>query len=325
VKAAIGQQVGHEELGGATMHMEVSGTIDFHEKNDEACIQRLRSLVAKFPKQTVELFQSRKPARKTEDIYSVFKPGYDFHEVLDCIADADSIDEYKAEYGKTLFCGYARIGGRAVGVVANSHKRVMTKEKGLQLGGVIYTESSDKAARFVMDCEQSRLPLIFFQDVSGFMVGRDAEHAGIIRSGAKLVNAISNVTVPKITIVNGGSFGAGNYALCGKAFDPVFIFAWPGAKYAVMGGSQAAQTLLQLEERKARNSGVNLSDEDRKKMLDTIQDRYESQTDIRYGAARGWVDAIISPHTTRDVLIRSLNYSTRPSPTPGFRSGVFQV
>lgn len=326
VKAAIGQQVDEAELGGARMHAETSGTVDFLEKDDESCIARLRQLVQMLPLEA-ENTQSTPaaPTRPVEEIYTTLGRAYDIHNVLSCIADAQSVIEYRAEYGKTLMCAYARMGGRPVGIVANQHVPVKSATKGVQLGGVIYSDSADKAARFVMDCEQSRLPIIFFQDVQGFMVGRDAEQSGIIRSGAKLVNAVSNVTVPKLTVVIGGSFGAGNYALCGKAFDPVFIFAWPGAKYAVMGGAQAAQTLLQLEERQAKRSGKHLSPEDRQLLLKTIKDRYDLQTDIRYGAARGWVDAIIAPHATRQVLIESLTIATRVRPSGGFRSGVFQT
>ena len=366
VKAAIGQEVDGEELGGARMHAETSGTVDFREKDDESCIKRLRELVALIPLPPREglgegegsklgaarsqgqthprlaalggtsLSSLRElplpkregsvdPSRGANDLYKLIGTQYDAHNLLGCIADADSVHEYKADYGKTLLCAYARVVGRAVGVIANQHVTVKSKTKGFQLGGVIYGDSADKAARFVMDCEQNRLPIVFFQDVQGFMVGRDAEQSGIIRSGAKLVNAVSNVTVPKITVVVGGSFGAGNYALCGKAFDPTFLFAWPGAKYAVMGGAQAAETLLSLEERKAKGAGRQLDDADRRRLRETIKNRYDSQTDIRYAAARGWIDAIIAPHTTRDVLIRALRYATRPRPTGGFRSGVFQV
>jgi 3-methylcrotonyl-CoA carboxylase beta subunit len=327
VKAAIGQQVDEEELGGAGMHALTSGTVDFREKDDPACIRRLRELIGLIPEVPGPALDGKSsgPVRDPDELYGLFGGEYDAHNLLACIADADSIHEYKAEYGRTLLCAYARLGGRPVGIVANQHIRVQSRDKGIQLGGVIYGDSAEKAARFVMDCDQNRLPIVFFQDVQGFMVGRDAEQSGIIRSGAKLVNAVSNVTVPKITVVIGGSFGAGNYALCGKAFDPVFLFAWPGARYAVMGGAQAAQTLLSLEERKARSAGRLLDDAARRKLRDTIKERYDSQTDIRYGAARGWIDAIIPPHTTRDVLIRALRYATRPNPAGGFRSGVFQV
>ena len=325
VKAAIGQVAGDEELGGARMHAEISGTADFVEKDDESCLTRLRSLVAMIPEPTATAEPKAAPDREPAEIYEIFGETYDARELMSCIVDAGSLTEYKADYGKTILCAYAKLGGRSIGILANQHITVKSKTKGFQLGGVIYDDSADKAARFIMDCEQNRLPLVFFQDVQGFMVGRDSEQAGIIRCGAKMVNAVSNVTVPKITVVVGGSFGAGNYAMCGKAYDPVFIYAWPGAKYAVMGGAQAAGTLLSLEERKAKAAGRQLSDEDRERLRAAIKDQYDAHTDIRYGAARGWVDAIIAPHTTREVLIRSLRYATRPVPTGGFRSGVFQV
>jgi len=212
-----------------------------------------------------------------------------------------------------------------VGIVANQRRPVTTAKHEMQLGGVLHADSADKAARFIMDCNQTRLPLVFFQDVLGFMVGRDAEHSGILRSGAKLVNVVSNVEVPKVTVIVGGSFGAGNYALCGKAFDPHFIFAWPAARYAVMGSAQAAGTLLALEERQAKREGRILSEQDRQRLRATIEDRYEEQSDIRYGAARGWVDAIIAPHSTRDVLISVLDWVSRTPPPGGLRAGVLQV
>jgi acetyl-CoA carboxylase carboxyltransferase component len=327
VKAAIGQEVDREELGGAAMHARVSGTIDFHEPNDEACLARLRLLVAMLPGDPPSLEHFASPQRGVDDIYDVVNGHgeYDVRDVLACVIDADSMHEYKAEYGKTLVCAYARIGGQRVGIVANQHVRSKSAAGELQIGGVIYHDSADKAARFVMDCNQSGLPLVFLQDVSGFMVGRDAEQHGIIRSGAKLVNAVSNSTVPKITVVIGGSFGAGNYALCGKAFDPEFIFAWPGARYAVMGAEQAAETILSIEKRAAERAGRKIGGDELKRLHDDIKRDYQHQTDIRYGAARGWVDAVIAPHTTRDVLVHALRCATRPPPKGGFRGGVMQV
>ena len=250
---------------------------------------------------------------------------YDARELINCIIDPDSMSEYKADYGKSLVCAYASIGGQKVGIVANQRMRTKSPRGELQIGGVIYHDSADKAARFVMDCNQTQIPIVFFQDVQGFMVGRDSEQSGIIRSGAKLVNAVSNSTVPKITVIVGGSFGAGNYALCGKAFDPVFIFAWPSAKYAVMGADQAAGTLAQIQQRQSERGGKKLSQEDIEQLRQRITRDYQNQTDIRYGAARGWVDAIIAPHETREVLIRTLSLATRPQPSGGFRAGVFQV
>src|ERR1700716_4159856 len=254
VKAAIGQIVDAEELGGAKMHAEISGTVDFFEKDDRSCLKRLRSLVGLLPEAEAAKVALKPrvtaPAKKPQAVYDLMsldgnKP-YDARDLLASVIDADSLDEYKADYGKTLVTAYARIAGRPVGIVASQRLQVRTKKEGIQMGGVIYSDSADKAARFVMDCNQTGLPLVFFQDVLGFMVGRDAEQHGIIRSGAKLVNVVSNATVPKLTVVVGGSFGAGNYALCGKAFDPVFIFAWPNARYAVMGAEQAAGTLLSI-------------------------------------------------------------------------------
>ncbi|HEX5242245.1 MAG TPA: carboxyl transferase domain-containing protein, partial [Tepidisphaeraceae bacterium] len=250
---------------------------------------------------------------------------YDMRDVLACIIDVSSIAEYKAEYGKSLICAYAAVGGQKVGIVANQRHPIKSAQGQLQIGGVIYDDSADKAARFVMDCNQTGLPILFFQDVLGFMVGREAEQHGIIRSGAKLVNAVSNSTVPKITVIVGGSFGAGNYALCGKAFDPVFIFAWPSARYAVMGAEQATGTLITLRQRQAEREGAKLSEEELDKLRQRTIADYQSQTDIRYGAARGWVDAIIEPHTTRQVLIDALAIATRPAAKGGLRMGVLQV
>src|SRR5437588_1575245 len=254
VKAAIGQIVDAEELGGAKMHAEISGTVDFHEKDDTACLKRLRSLVGLLPeaRATKEVPKQKEPAsaKRPQAVYDLIsldgnKP-YDARDLLASIIDADSLDEYKADYGKTLVTAYARIAGRPIGIVASQRIQSRTKQEGIQMGGVIYSDSADKAARFVMDCNQTGLPIIFFQDVTGFMVGRDAEQSGIIRSGAKLVNAVSNSVVPKITVVVGGSFGAGNYALCGKAYDPRFIVAWPTALYAVMGAAQASDTVFTI-------------------------------------------------------------------------------
>jgi 3-methylcrotonyl-CoA carboxylase beta subunit len=333
VKAAIGQIVDAEELGGAKMHSEISGTVDFFEKDDPSCLKRLRSLVALLPEAKAGgadgAHALSKPAKNPDSVYDLIsfdgRTNYDVHDLLDTIVDENSFDEYKADYGKTLVTAYARINGRAVGIVANQRVQVRTKKEGIQMGGVIYSESADKAARFVMDCNQTNLPIIFFQDVSGFMVGRDAEESGIIRSGAKLVNAVSNSVVPKITVIVGGSFGAGNYALCGKAYDPRFIVAWPNARYAVMGAAQASDTVFSILA-KARDRGdKKASPEELEELRAKVKQSYEEQTDIRYGAARGWVDAIIQPHETRDVLIRLLEYVCRPMPQTHFHTGVIQV
>lgn len=333
VKAALGQETSPEELGGADMHAKVSGTIDFHEKDDESCLKRLRELIDLLPQecrvrtadQGNQMVRGADPTRLNDLLSPDGRKEYNALDLLNCIVDPDSLHEYKADYGKTLVCTYASVGGVKVGIVANRRQHAKTPRGELQLGGVIYHDSADKAARFVMDCSQTGLPLLFFQDVQGFMVGRDSEQHGIIRSGAKLVNAVSNATVPKITVIVGGSFGAGNYALCGKAFDPAFIFAWPSAKYAVMGAEQAAGTLLALEKRQAERKGKTLAPGELESLHEAIRSSYENQTDIRYGAARGWVDAIIAPDTTRTVLIQALALATRPAPTGGFRAGVIQV
>jgi len=333
VKAAIGQMVDAEELGGAQMHAEVSGTVDFYEKDDLSCLQRLRSLIALLPEandsKAFEVSkETAKPAKNPDAVYDLIsfdgQKQYDVRQLLASVVDANSLDEYKAGYGKTIVTAYARIDRRPVGIVANQRLQVRTKKEGIQMGGVIYSDSADKAARFVMDCNQTSLPIIFFQDVTGFMVGRDAEESGIIRSGAKLVNAVSNSVVPKITVVVGGSFGAGNYAMCGKAYDPRFIIAWPTARYAVMGAAQASDTVFAVLAR-ARERDQKSSPQELEELRNTVKKNYEEQTDIRYGAARGWVDAIIQPHETRDVLIRLLQYVSRPMPKAHFHTGVVQV
>jgi 3-methylcrotonyl-CoA carboxylase beta subunit len=329
VKAAIGQSASHEELGGAAMHAGVSGTIDFREKDDPACLDRLRRLVGLLPADTRRVDPSLKPGRPADDIPKLFSPSarqeYDIRDLLACFLDAAPFDEYKAEYGQTLVCGYGRLGGAPVGVVANQRKRCKPATGPIQYGGVLYVDSSDKAARFIMDCNQTRAPILFLQDVNGFMVGRDSEQAGIIRAGAKLVNAIANSVVPKLTVILGGSFGAGNYALCGKAFDPRFMLAWPTAKYAVMGGEQAANTLLDVTVNALRRSGhepdANELDELRRK----VEAGYAETTDIRYAAARLWIDAILNPLETRAALLLALEVATRFDEGRPFKTGVFQV
>lgn len=335
VKSAIGQEVSHEELGGAAMHASVSGTIDYHEPNDEACLERIRRLVAASPadsSQPTPPFTQQvgvDPARPADDIDTLVHPDprrdYEVREVLNCLIDAGSFDEYKAEYGQTLVCGTARINGFAVGIVANQHHRIRTASGEYQFGGVIYVDSAEKASRFVMNCNQGWLPLIFLQDVNGFMVGREAERGGIIKAGAKLVNAVSNSRVPKITVLTGGSFGAGNYALCGKAFDPRFIFAWPNARCAVMGSEQATSTLLDVTIKSLQRDGRTLDAEDLAELRDRVKNDYEQQTDVRYGAARGWVDAIIAPAETRQILTLALEIVTRTVSDEPFRTGVYQV
>jgi acetyl-CoA carboxylase carboxyltransferase component len=272
---------------------------------------------------------TNKPAKKPDTVYDLIsfdgQKQYDVRDLLATVTDANTTEEYKTDYGKTIVTAYARIDGRPVGIVANQRLQVRTKKEGIQMGGVIYSDSADKAARFVMDCNQTSLPIIFFQDVTGFMVGRDAEQSGIIRSGAKLVNAVSNSVVPKITVVVGGSFGAGNYAMCGKAYDPRFIVAWPTARYAVMGAAQASDTVFAILAR-ARERGDKKATHDELEELRTkVKQSYEEQTDIRYGAARGWVDTIIQPHETRDILVQLLQYVSRPTPKGHFHTGVIQV
>ncbi len=331
VKAAIGQNVSHEDLGGAHMHAAVSGTIDFREPNDEACLERLRRLIAVLPADLRKV-SSDVPAGKPTGDFAAWVEAtadrqreYDIRDYLPCLLDAGPFDEYKAEYGQTLVCGYGRLGGVSIGVVANQHKRCRPAQGPIQYGGVLYVESADKAARFIMDCNQSRVPLLFLQDVNGFMVGRDAEQAGIIKAGAKLVNVISNSVVPKITLILGGSFGAGNYALCGKAFDPRFIFAWPTARYAVMGGEQAASTLLEITVSALRRTGHEPDAEELDELRRKVEATYEEQTDIRYAAARLWVDAILDPADTRTVLLFALEVATRHEENKPFKTGVLQV
>ena len=342
VKAAIGQEVDTEELGGAKMHAEISGTVDYVEPNDAAALQRVRQLIDLLPPDRAhirdhhEVLANLEPdslpltERDSQDLYDIVpvdgRTTYDVRDVLTTLVDQGSLSEYKADYGKTLVTAYAKIGGLPVGIVANQRTHSQSKRHGIEIGGVIYADSADKAARFVMDCNQSKVPLIFLQDVTGFMVGRDAEQSGIIRCGAKLVNAISNSIVPKITIVIGSSFGAGNYALCGKAYDPDFILAWPNAKYAVMGADQAADTLFQVQKKAAEQAGAHLSNEELEAMRSKIHKRYQETVDVRYGAARGWVDALIAPHETRKNLLHLLHVLRRAvPPSDHFHTGVFQV
>ena len=326
VKAAIGQTVSHEDLGGAHMHAAVSGTIDFREPDDAHCLDRLRRLVDLLPPDAVNVRFDLAPERPVAEILDhQGAKEFDIRDLLASILDAGPFDEYKSEFGQTLVCGYGRLGGVAVGVVANQKKHCKPASGPLQFGGVIYTDAADKAARFVMDCNQTRVPILFFQDVNGFMVGRDSEQAGIIRSGAKLVNAISNSVVPKLTVILGGSFGAGNYALCGKAFDPRFIFAWPGAKYAVMGGEQAAGTLLDITVSALRRTGHELDAVELEELRRKTEASYREQMDIRHAAARLWVDAILDPVRTRAVLLEALATALRHDAGKAFKTGVLQV
>jgi acetyl-CoA carboxylase carboxyltransferase component len=337
VQAAIGQQASAEELGGARMHAQISGTVDFREPNDEACIDRIRALVDKIGHRPTAPFDYKPPelpAYPAEEIYGIYSPEpskqYDVRDVIARIVDRSQFEEYRAEFGQTVVCGYARIGGWAVGMVANQKKHVTvsapgTGEKRIEFGSVIYTESADKAARFILDCNQNLVPLIFMHDVNGFMVGKEAEWTGIIAAGAKMVNAVANSVVPKIVVICGGSFGAGHYAMCGKAYDPRFVFAWPTARYAVMSGDSAAGTLVELRIRQLEREGKKLSDADTKELKRSIRASYEHQTDPRYAAARLWVDAIIDPARTREALIEALESAALNPEIEEFRTGVLQT
>src|ERR1700722_10785945 len=343
-EAAMGQKYSSEELGGATMHAEISGTVDFKEPNDHLCLARLRSLVGRLGHGRAAPFdrapydaQRDAPKYAPQDLYALFDPdpskgasnSYDMHEVVARLVDRSEFDEYKADYGKTVLCGYARIGGYAVGIVANQKTHQthtsQTGEKRVEFGGVIYAESAEKAARFIMDCNQNLIPLIFLHDVNGFMVGRDAEWSGIIRAGAQMVSAVANSTVPKITVLLGGSFGAGHYAMCGKAYDPRFLFAWPTARYAVMSGASAAGTLVEIKIRQLERGGKQLSEEEKRELFASIQASYDEQTDSRYAAARLWVDAIIDPAKTRDVLLTALKAVALNPEVEKFNPGVIQT
>jgi 3-methylcrotonyl-CoA carboxylase beta subunit len=329
-------------LGGATMHAEISGTVDFKEPNDHLCLARLRSLVARLghgpgaPFDRVR-FDAQRDAPKfaPQELDALVDPdpgagnSYDMHEVIARLVDRSEFDEYKADYGKTLLCGYGRIGGFAVGIVANqkTHQTHTSQsgEKRVEFGGVIYAESAEKAARFIMDCNQNLIPLIFLHDVNGFMVGRDAEWSGIIRAGAQMVSAVANSTVPKITVILGGSFGAGHYAMCGKAYDPRFVFAWPTARYAVMSGASAASTLVEIKIRQLERGGKLLSEQEKSQVVASIKASYDEQTDCRYAAARLWVDAIIDPAKTRDVLLTALKAVALNPVVEKFNPGVIQT
>lgn len=323
VKAAIGQVIDTEELGGAEMHASISGTVDFLEEDDASCLHHLRELIAMLPIQNSDT----STIERIESLYDlVDSPSYDVKEVLKSLVDPGTLLEYKQKYGKALVTTFAKIDGIPIGIVANQKKPVKTGKGEIEIGGVIYADSADKAARFVMDCNQMQIPLVFLQDVVGFMVGREAEQSGIIRSGAKLVNAISNSIVPKITVIIGNSFGAGHYALCGKAYDPTFIFAWPNAHYAVMGAEQAADTLLHIKERTAERQGKPMTPQEKDLLKKDIRTRYSAQMDIRYGAARGWIDAIIDPADTRKILARALKLAQKKSSEKAiFHTGVLQV
>jgi 3-methylcrotonyl-CoA carboxylase beta subunit len=332
VKAAIGETTDTDTLGGAVTHTSVSGIADYKFKTEEECLDQVKKIMSTLghpPLAGYDHIESREPLKKPEEIYGLLpseasKP-YDMLEIINRIVDAPGVQQYKEEYGKTIICGYARIDGWAVGIVANQRTVVKTKKGEVQLGGVIYNDSADKAARFIMNCNQKKIPLVFLQDVTGFMVGTRSEHAGIIKDGAKMVNAVANSVVPKFTIIVGNSYGAGNYAMCGKAYDPRIILAWPTAKIAVMGGDQAAKTLLQIQVASLKSRGREIDPAEEKKLLDEIRSRYEKQTSPYYAAARLWVDGIIDPLETRSFIAEGIKAANQNPSIPEFKTGVFQV
>lgn len=332
VKAAIGQDLSGEDLGGARLHSELSGTVDFREKDDPACIRRIREIASHMgepPRACFNRVRPQDPAGAAEDILDLMpiNPSreYDIRKILKCVVDRGEFTEYKAEFGRSLVCGYARIGGWSVGIIANNRTHTREAGKPIEVGGVIYADAADKAARFIMDCNQNLIPLIFLHDVNGFMVGREAEITGIIKSGAKLVNVVANSVVPKITLILGGSYGAGHYALCGKAYDPRFLFAWPTARYAVMAGSSAARTLADIRVRQEEQKGRQLSKEEKDRILTSIAAQYTATLDPRYAAARLWVDKIISPLKTREALMMALDVAALNPVVEHFQTGVLQV
>ena len=337
VQAAIGQRVPAEELGGAKMHAQVSGTVDFREADDASCLERIRSLVSMSGHPHEARFDHiapKPPTYPADEIYGIFSSDparqYDMREIIARIVDGSSFEEYRAEYGQTVLCGYARVGGWAVGIIANQKMNVPTIDPGtgqrrIEFGGVIYTESAEKAARFILDCNQNLVPLVFLHDVNGFMVGKEAEWSGIIRAGAKMVNAVANSVVPKISVILGGSFGAGHYAMCGKAYDPRFIFAWPTARYAVMSGDSAAGTLVEIKVKQLQREGKKLSAGELEELRESVRATYEHQSDPRYAAARLWVDAILDPAHTREALIWALEAAALNPEVREFKTGVLQT
>ena len=331
VKAAIGEDIDTETLGGANTHTEISGIADYKFKTEQECmdhIKRVMSMLGEKAKAGFDRIASKPPKASPEELYGLMPfdgKTYDILDIITKIVDNAEFDQYKEDYGKTIVCGYARIDGWAVGIVANQRKIVKTKKGEMQLGGVIYNDSSDKAARFILNCNQKKIPLVFLQDVTGFMVGSRSEHAGIIKDGAKMVNAVANSVVPKVTIIIGNSYGAGNYAMCGKAYGPRFIYAWPTAKIAVMGGDQAAKTLLQIQVTAMKAKGEEVKPEAEQKLLDEITGRYEKQTTPYYAAARLWVDDIIDPAQTRNVIAEAIAAANNNPNFDEFKLGVFQV
>ncbi|MFZ1731928.1 MAG: carboxyl transferase domain-containing protein [Bacteroidota bacterium] len=332
VKSAIGEEIDNEALGGARVHSEISGVTDYRMPDDQTALKTIRELISKQgsrAKAGFDRIEAVAPKRPASDIYEVMpkdrsKP-FDTHELIACIVDDQEYVEYKSDYGQTLICAYARIDGWAVGIVANQRGIVRSGSGEMQIGGVIYSDSADKAARFIMNCNQKRIPLVFLQDVSGFMIGSRAEHGGIIKDGAKMVSAVANSVVPKITIITGNSYGAGNYAMCGKAYDPRFIFAWPTAQIAVMGGAQASKTLLGIRLSQMERDGRHISEQEQQELLKTIQEQYETQLSPYYAAARLWVDGIIDPANTRDVISYCIELTDHNPDIPRFNPGVIQT
>jgi len=331
VKAAVGEDIDNETLGGAATHTEISGIADYKFKTEQECmdhVKRMMSMLGEKERAGFDRITPKQPKKNPEELYGIFpsdgKP-YDVLDIIERIVDDSDFEQFKADYGKTIVCGYGRIDGWAVGIVANQRKIVKSKKGEMQMGGVIYNDSADKSARFILNCNQKKIPLVFLQDVTGFMVGSRSEHAGIIKDGAKMVNAVANSVVPKITIVTGNSYGAGNYAMCGKAYDPRFIYAWPTAKIAVMSGDSAAKTLLQIEVASKKAKGEKLSEEEEKKLFDKIKSRYDKQTSPYYAAARLWVDAIIDPAETRRVISEGINAANHNPEIKELKTGVFQV
>tara|TARA_R100001143_G_C3361105_1_gene135931 strand:- start:10209 stop:11804 length:1596 start_codon:yes stop_codon:yes gene_type:complete len=332
VKAAIGENVDNETLGGATTHTEISGVTDYKMKDDSECLLTIRNLVDKLGPAAKANFNRSEPEDPEYSIDHLLEEfpedrnrPYDVYPVIKSIIDKGTFTEYKKGYGQTIITGYARIDGWSVGIVANQRKIVKTKAGEMQIGGVIYSDSADKSARFIMNCNQKKIPLIFLQDVTGFMIGKRSEHGGIIKDGAKMVNAVANSTVPKITIITGNSYGAGNYAMCGKAYDPRFIYAWPTAQIAVMGGTQAAKVLTQIQVSSLEKKGEKITESEKDEILESIKSRYDTQTDVRYAAARMWVDAIIKPEQTRMRISNALDCANHNPNIEEFKTGVLQV
>lgn len=333
VKAAIGEDIDVETLGGATTHTEISGIADYKFNTEQECLDQVKKIMSKMGhnKETAGFDRAKpvKPVKDPKEIYGLLpidgsKP-YDMLEIIHRIVDNSEFEQFKEDYGKTILCGYARVDGWAVGIVANQRRIVRSKKGEMQMGGVIYNDSADKAARFIMNCNQKKIPIVFLQDVSGFMVGSRSEHAGIIKDGAKMVNAVANSVVPKITFVVGNSYGAGNYAMCGKAYDPRFIFGWPTARIAVMGGDQAAKTLLQIQVAGMKAKGKEISPEEEKQLLQDIKSKYDKQTSPYYAAARLWVDGLIDPADTRSIISQSIEAANHNPNIPEFKTGVIQV